>query len=120
MIDYVLTAAVGISSGVGALISALPKLHAHTLIICLGILILLTLINLRGVREAGGVFMYPTYVFIACLLGMIAIGVFKVLTSGGHPQPGHRAARGPGRRSRLQRVASPQSLRQRLYRDDGR
>ena len=87
MIDYVLTAAVGISSGVGALISALPKLHAHTLAICLGILVLLAIVNLRGVREAGGVFMIPTYVFIACLLGMIAIGVFKVLTSGGHPQP---------------------------------
>src|SRR6202166_2407328 len=51
MIDYVLTAAVGISSGVGALISAVPSLQQHTLSLCLGILLLLTLINLRGVRE---------------------------------------------------------------------
>src|SRR5271165_5875755 len=57
MIDYVLTAAVGISSGVGALISAVPGLQPHTLALCLGILFLLTVINLRGVREAGGVFM---------------------------------------------------------------
>ena len=87
MIDYVLTAAVGISSGVGALISALPKLQPHTLTICLGILLVLTVINLRGVREAGGFFMYPTWLFIACLLGMIAVGVWKVIASGGHPQP---------------------------------
>ncbi len=87
MIDYVLTTAVGISSGVGALVSAVPSLHPHTLVMCLGILVLLTLVNLRGVREAGGVFMYPTYIFIACLLAMIVIGVFKVLLSGGHPHP---------------------------------
>jgi amino acid transporter len=87
MIDYVLTAAVGISSGVGALISAIPKLQPHTLELCLGILLLLTVVNLRGVREAGGVFMFPTYLFIVCLLGLIVVGVFNVIASGGHPQP---------------------------------
>src|SRR6202167_6036449 len=56
MIDYVLTAAVGISAGVGALVSALPNLQPHTLGLCLGILILITIINLRGVQETGGVF----------------------------------------------------------------
>src|SRR6202789_1420812 len=54
MIDYVLTAAVGISAGVGALVSAVPSLQAHTLGLCLLILLLLTVVNLRGVREAGG------------------------------------------------------------------
>src|SRR5271165_1048575 len=54
MIDYVLTAAVGISAGVGALVSAVPSLQPHTLEICLGILFVVTIINLRGVREAGG------------------------------------------------------------------
>jgi amino acid transporter len=87
MIDYVLTAAVGISSGVGALISAIPKLQPHTLELCLGILLLLTVVNLRGVREAGGVFMFPTYLFIVCLLGLIVVGAFNVISSGGHPQP---------------------------------
>jgi amino acid transporter len=87
MIDYVLTAAVGISSGVGALISAVPGLQPHTLALCLGILLLLTVVNLRGVREAGGVFMLPTYLFIASLLGLIAVGLWKVLATGGHPHP---------------------------------
>ncbi len=87
MIDYVLTAAVGVSSGVGALISAVPKLQSHTLLLCLGILLLLTVVNLRGVREAGGVFMLPTYAFILSLLAMIAVGVWKIVASGGHPQP---------------------------------
>jgi amino acid transporter len=87
MIDYVLTAAVGISAGVGALVSAVPSLQHDTLFICLGILIVITLINLRGVRESGGVFVLPTYVFIACLLGMIGVGIFKTLAAGGHPVP---------------------------------
>src|ERR1700684_240843 len=51
MLDYVLTAAVGISAGVGALVSALPGLQPYTLILCLGILAALTFVNLRGVRE---------------------------------------------------------------------
>ena len=72
MIDYVLTAAVGISAGVGALVAAVPSLQKHTLAMCLGILLVLAIVNLRGVRETGGIFMIPTYVFIACLLGMIA------------------------------------------------
>lgn len=87
MIDYVLTAAVGISAGVGALVSAVPSLHPHTLSMCLGILLVLALVNLRGVRETGGIFMIPTYLFIACLVGMIAIGVVKALLAGGHPVP---------------------------------
>src|SRR5208283_759456 len=75
MIDYVLTAAVGISAGVGALVSAVPSLQSSTLRLCLIILILITIINLRGVQETGGVFLLPTYVFIACLLGLIGFGV---------------------------------------------
>src|SRR6266478_4677705 len=70
MVDYVLTAAVGISAGVGALISALPSLQKHTLALCMVILIVVTLINLRGVSESGGIFLFPTYLFIFCLLAM--------------------------------------------------
>ena len=87
MIDYVLTAAVGISAGVGALVSAVPSLQSRTLVLCLAILILITVINLRGVQETGGVFLLPTYVFVACLLGLIAFGLFKTLAAGGHPVP---------------------------------
>ncbi len=87
MIDYVLTVAVGISAGVGALVSAVPELHKHTVGLCLVILGLIVLVNLRGMSEAGVVFMLPTYAFIAALLAMIAIGVFKVFAAGGHPHP---------------------------------
>ena len=87
MIDYVLTAAVGISAGVGALVSAVPSLQPHTLEICLGILFVVTIINLRGVREAGVAFMIPTYLFIGCLFTLLGIGVVKALLAGGHPMP---------------------------------
>jgi amino acid transporter len=87
MIDYILTAAVGISAGVGALVSAAPSLQQHTLALCLAILLLLTLVNLRGVREVGAVFMIPTYLFVAMLLGTIALGLVKTLMAGGHPAP---------------------------------
>jgi len=87
MIDYVLTAAVGISAGVGALVSAAPSLEPHTLAICLVILLLITLVNLRGARETGAVFIIPTYLFVGTLLGTLALGLFKTLASGGHPLP---------------------------------
>jgi amino acid transporter len=85
--DYILTAAVGISAGVGALVSAVPSLLPHTVAICVGILLIITVINLRGVREAGGVFMIPTYLFVATLLITIAGGVVRAILSGGHPTP---------------------------------
>lgn len=87
MIDYILTVAVGISAGVGALVSALPSLQPHTLSLCLGILLFIALINLRGLKEAGALFIYPTFLFVGCLLLTIVIGVFRALTSGGHPTP---------------------------------
>jgi amino acid transporter len=87
MVDYVLTAAVGISAGVGALVSALPSVQQYTLPICLGILISLTLVNLRGVQETGAVFLVPTYLFIVCMLTAIVIGLSKTFAAGGHPIP---------------------------------
>ena len=74
MIDYTLTAAVGISAGVGALISAVPGLQPHTLALCLGVLAILTLVNMRGVHDTGVVFMIPTYLFTGTLLIVIARG----------------------------------------------
>jgi len=85
MIDYVLTAAVGISAGVGALISAVPSLQPHTLQICLAVLALLTLVNMRGVRDTGVVFLIPTYLFLGTLLTVIGVGVFRAVAAGGHP-----------------------------------
>jgi len=87
MIDYILTVAVGISAGVGALVSAFPRLLSHTLGLCLLILLLITIINLRGLRQAGIVFMVPTYLFIFSLLAAVGIGLLKSIASGGHPVP---------------------------------
>jgi amino acid transporter len=87
MIDYILTAAVGISAGVGALISAVPSLQPRTLELCLGVLVVLTIINMRGVHEAGLVFMIPTYLFSGTLLTVIAVGITRALAAGGHPHP---------------------------------
>jgi amino acid transporter len=85
--DYILTAAVGISAGVGALISAVPSLLPHTVSLCVGILIVITILNLRGVREAGTAFAIPTYLFVGTILITIAGGIVRVLVSGGHPTP---------------------------------
>jgi amino acid transporter len=85
--DYILTAAVGISSGVGALISAVPALLPHTVALCVGILIIITIFNLRGLREAGAAFSLPTYLFVGTLLITIAAGIVRVIASGGRPTP---------------------------------
>ena len=85
--DYILTAAVGISAGVGASISAVPSLLPHTVSLCVGILIVITILNLRGVREAGSAFAIPTYLFVGTILVTIIGGLVRVLVSGGHPAP---------------------------------
>jgi amino acid transporter len=87
MIDYVLTASVGISAGVGALISAVPSLQPHTLEICLIVLAILTMVNMRGVHDTGVVFMIPTYLFTGTLLIVILVGGWHVVHAAGHPVP---------------------------------
>jgi amino acid transporter len=85
--DYILTAAVGISAGVGALVSAVPSLLPYTVSMCVGILIVITILNLRGVRDTGMVFAVPTFLFVGTLVITIVAGVFRVVVSGGHPTP---------------------------------
>ena len=85
MIDYILTAAVGISAGVGALISAAPSLQPHTLELCLAVLVILTIVNMRGVHDTGVVFMIPTYLFAGTLLIVILVGTIEAVRAGGHP-----------------------------------
>ncbi len=86
-LDYILNVAVGISAGVGALVSAVPALLPHMLLLCLVILTLLTVVNLRGTRESGLAFLLPTYLFVATLGLVIVIGGVKAVASGGHPTP---------------------------------
>ena len=87
MTDYVLNVAVGISAGVGALISAVPALEPYTLMLCLVILILLTFVNMRGIGEAGTLFMLPTCAFILSLGAMVVWGILATISAGGHPHP---------------------------------
>jgi len=85
MVDYVLNVAVGISAGITALVSAVPMLHAYTLPLCLGVLVLLTLVNLRGVVDAGRLFALPTYLFVGSFIVILLLGGYAAVTSGGHP-----------------------------------
>jgi amino acid transporter len=87
LLDYVLVVAIGISAGIGALVSAVPSLQPHTLALCLAVLCLIALVNLRGVRESGIAFVLPTYLFVGTLFTVLAIGLAKSLVSGGHPMP---------------------------------
>ncbi|HTI63777.1 MAG TPA: APC family permease [Gemmatimonadaceae bacterium] len=76
--DYILTVSVSISSGIAAITSAYPRLVPHTVLLCVAAVLLLMVINLRGVRESGIAFSVPTYVFIAIMLALIVTGLARV------------------------------------------
>jgi len=78
LVDYVLTVSVSTSAGVAAVTSAVPDLHDAAVPIGVAVIALITLGNLRGIREAGTIFALPTYFFIACTSAVIAIGMVKV------------------------------------------
>ncbi|MFE7779315.1 APC family permease [Streptomyces sp. NPDC057445] len=82
LVDYVLTVAVSISSGVENLGSAIPFVVEHKVLCAVGIIVLLTLMNLRGVKESGKLFAIPTYVFVAGVFIMVAWGAFRGLVLG--------------------------------------
>jgi amino acid transporter len=75
--DYVLTVAVSVAAGVFALTSATPSLGSHQVLLSLGCILVLTLGNLRGVRESGLLFAFPTYAFLGVMYAMLAVGVGK-------------------------------------------
>jgi len=85
MLDYVLNVAVAISAGVAALVSAAPQLRPHTLTLCLAILALITIANLRGTLDAGRLFAVPTYAFVATFAVLLTIGIAKSLMAGASP-----------------------------------
>ena len=78
MLDYMLNVAVGISAGIAALTSAIPLLQPYTLPLCLAVLVLVTVVNLRGTRESGLALALPTYLFIVTLGGVVLLGVAKI------------------------------------------
>jgi hypothetical protein len=82
-----LNVAVAISAGIGAFVSALPVLLPYTLPLCLAVLLLLTLVNLRGFRSTGTAFILPTLSFGLCMALVIGVGIARALAQGGHPSP---------------------------------
>lgn len=79
LIDYILTVAVSVASGVDNIISAFPALNAWRVELAVGFVILLAAINLRGVRESSKAFALPTYLFIASVLLMIGVGAVRTM-----------------------------------------
>jgi amino acid transporter len=93
LVDYVMTVAVSTASAVEQIISAVPDVADERLLIGVGAIVLITLGNLRGLRESGNIFAIPTYLFVGSALLMIAIGVYRIVVLGEHadapsPLPG--------------------------------
>jgi len=80
LVDYVLTVAVSVSSGVQNAATALPVVRGHEVLVAVGLVVLLTAMNLRGVRESGKAFAVPVYAFILGIIGMGVYGLVKALT----------------------------------------
>jgi amino acid transporter len=79
--DYILTVSVSISGGVAAITSAYPALAVHTVGLCIAAVVVLTLVNLRGVRDSGAAFSVPTYVFIVMMVVLIGVGLVHMWTA---------------------------------------
>lgn len=75
--DYVLTVAVSVAAGVLAIYSVFPSLEQHRVLICLAFVAILTLGNLRGVKESGRIFAVPTYIYIVAMLCFIGFALYK-------------------------------------------
>jgi amino acid transporter len=80
MIDYILTVTVSVSAGTAALTSAIPVLKEHTVLLCLIFMFLIMLVNLRGVKESGNLFMIPTYAFIVSIFLLVGVGFYQQMT----------------------------------------
>src|SRR3984893_8414237 len=86
MVDYLTTVAVSVTAGVEAIIAFAPGLYAIRVPLDVGLILLLMFVNLRGVREAGGLFVIPTYIFVGSLGLLIAWGLVRLTLGGGLPQ----------------------------------
>ncbi len=80
LVDYFLTVSVSVAAGVAAVTSAFPDLHPVRVAISVALVVLLTIGNLRGIREAGNIFAAPTYVYVVAIFGLIAMGFWRVVT----------------------------------------
>src|SRR3954452_11779448 len=76
--DYILTVAVSVAGGVAAIISAFPSLSDYRVELCIGFIVLMTMANLRGLKESGAIFAPPTYIYIVSLIVWILTGLYRV------------------------------------------
>ena len=96
LIDYVMTVAVSTASAVEQVISAAPGVESLRIEIGVGAIVLITLGNLRGLRESGNIFAIPTYLFVGSAMLMIAMGVFRIVIGGEHVAPPDPLPGSPG------------------------
>ena len=86
LVDYFLTVSVSVAAGVAAITSAFPDLHPVRVTVSIALVVLLTIGNLRGIREAGNIFAAPTYVYVLAIFGLVGVGLWRALT-GDLPTP---------------------------------
>jgi amino acid transporter len=92
LVDYVLTVAVSVAGGVAAITSAFASLRPYRVEICIVFIVLMTVANLRGVKESGRIFAGPTYIYVIALLALIGFGLWRVYFGGLGPIPGQEEA----------------------------
>lgn len=80
LVDYILTVAVSVSAGTDAITSAFPLLHDYNVEIAIVFVVLLTILNLRGVTESASILAYPVYLFVLALVILIFVGIFNIFT----------------------------------------
>ncbi|WP_066254548.1 APC family permease [Neobacillus drentensis] len=86
LVDYILTVAVSVSAGTDAITSAFPTLHKFNVEIAIVFVILITILNLRGVTESASILAYPVYLFVFALFILIGVGIYNILTGGVSPE----------------------------------
>jgi amino acid transporter len=82
LVAYILTVAVSISAAVAALVSAVPEVHDHLVAVGLFLILLVTILNLRGIRESGTIFAAPTYLFLVGIFAMLIVGFVRNALNG--------------------------------------
>jgi amino acid transporter len=91
LVDYTLNVAVSAAAGVAAISSAVPSLRGHPVALSIGLVALVMLVNLRGLRESGRLFAVPVYTYVTTLTALIVYGLFRSFTGSLHPIPVDRA-----------------------------
>ncbi|WP_145325358.1 APC family permease [Paenibacillus xylanexedens] len=86
LVDYILTVAVSVSAGTDAITSAFPSLHSYNVLIAIVFVVLITLLNLRGVTESASVLAYPVYLFVLALFILIGVGLYRIITGQVSPE----------------------------------